>query len=60
LRDGTTRASSDEDGVDFTAGLSLAWRATAQWSLGLAWDYYPQGEHNDVQVYGVQAEYRWP
>jgi hypothetical protein len=60
LRDGTTRASRDEDGIDFTAGLSLAWHATPQWSLGLAWDYYPQGEHNDVQVYGLQAEYRWP
>jgi hypothetical protein len=33
------RVSRDEDGFDLTGGLSLAWRASTAWSVGLAWDY---------------------
>jgi hypothetical protein len=53
------RVSRDEDGFDLTGGLSLAWRVSTAWSVGLAWDYYPQADRNDVQVYGLQLEYRW-
>jgi hypothetical protein len=59
LQAGGIRVSRDEDGFDLTGGLSLAWRASTAWSVGLAWDYYPQADRNDVQVYGLQLEYRW-
>jgi hypothetical protein len=60
LRAGSTVVKRDESGTDFTGGVSLAWRPTESWSLGLAWDYFAQGDRNDVNVYGLQVEYRWP
>jgi hypothetical protein len=60
LRSDSVRVSRDESGTDFTGGVSLAWRPGASWSLGVAWDYYAQADRNDVNVYGLQVEYRWP
>jgi hypothetical protein len=60
LRSDSVRVSRDESGTDFTGGVSLAWRPGASWSLGVAWDYYAQSDRNDVNVYGLQVEYRWP
>lgn len=59
LRSALGRARRKEDGFDVTGGLSLEWRVSDAWSLGLAYDVWDAGGNNDVRAVAASLGYRF-
>ncbi len=52
------RIRDQEEGVDLTAGITIAWRLDERWSLGLGWESWAAGDRNDLRVWNAALVYR--
>jgi hypothetical protein len=59
LRTSDGNLKSEEDGVDATAGITLGWRLSPAWSLGIGWDVWAAGDRNDLHTWSAALTYRF-
>jgi Calx-beta domain-containing protein/beta-propeller repeat-containing protein/OmpA family protein len=51
------RITNREFGVDLMGGISFDWRLGERWSLGVGWEAWAAGEHNDVRALTAGLRY---